>query len=100
MYAGSGLLGCDVGTTEKATGTAQFGYGNDEINGYPVIGSNQLTNNDALFGDFSMMIMGMWSGLDLTVDPYAGATAGTVRVIAMQDVDIAIKQPVSFCFGT
>jgi hypothetical protein len=65
-----------------------------------VIVSNQLLNNDALFGDFSMMVMGMWSGLDLTVDPYAGATAGTVRVIAMQDVDIAIKQPVSFCFGT
>jgi HK97 family phage major capsid protein len=79
---------------------AGFVYENDEINGYPVIVSNQLTNNDALFGDFSMMIMGMWSGLDLTVDPYAGATAGTVRIIALQDVDVAVKQPGAFCFGT
>ncbi len=79
---------------------ARFVYENDEINGYPVIVSNQLLNNDALFGDFSMMIMGMWSGLDLMVDPYAGATAGTVRVIAHQDLDVAVKQPAAFCYGT
>jgi HK97 family phage major capsid protein/HK97 family phage prohead protease len=79
---------------------AGFVYENNEINGYPVIVSNQLANNDALFGDFSMMIMAMWSGLDLTVDPFAGATAGTVRVIALQDVDFAIKQPAAFCYGT
>ena len=87
-------------STEKASNTAQFVYENDKINGYPVIVSNQLASNDALFGDFSMFIMGMWSGLDLTVDPYAGATAGTVRVIALQDIDFAVKQPGSFCFAT
>ena len=87
-------------STEKASGTAQFVYENDEINGYPVTVSNQLENNDALFGDFSQLIMAMWSGLDLTVDPYAGATAGTVRIIALQDVDFAVKQPGAFCYGT
>jgi HK97 family phage major capsid protein/HK97 family phage prohead protease len=87
-------------STEKASNTAQFVYENDEINGYPVIVSNQLLNNDALFGDFSQFVMGMWSGLDLTVDPYAGATAGTVRVIALQDVDFAVKQPACFCFAS
>ena len=87
-------------STEKATNTGMFVFEDNEINGYPVIVSNQLANNDALFGDFSMMIMGMWSGLDLTVDPYAGATAGTVRVIALQDVDVAVKQPGAFCLGT
>ena len=87
-------------STEKATNTAQFVYENDEINGYPVTVSNQLANNDALFGDFSMLIMAMWSGLDLTVDPYAGATAGTVRIIALQDVDFAVKQPGAFCYAT
>ena len=87
-------------STEKASNTAQFVYENDEINGYPVTVSNQLENNDALFGDFSQLIMAMWSGLDLTVDPYAGATAGTVRIIALQDVDFAVKQPGAFCYGT
>ena len=87
-------------STEKASNTAQFVFENNEINGYPVIVSNQLQNNDALFGDFSMLIMGMWSGLDLTVDPYAGATAGTVRIIALQDVDFAVKQAGAFCLAT
>ena len=88
-------------TAKSATAVAAgFVYENDEINGYPAIVSNQLLSNDVLFGDFSMMIMGMWSGLDLTVDPYAGATAGTVRIIALQDVDFAVKQPGAFCYGT
>lgn len=78
----------------------RFVYENDEINGYPVIVSNQLQSNDCLFGDFSQFLVGMWSGLDLTVDPYAGATAGTVRIIALQDVDYAVRQPGAFCFGT
>ena len=91
-------------SVEKATGTAQFVYervnGRDEINGYPVIVSNQLQSNDCVFGDFSQMVMGFWSGLDLMVDPYAGATAGNVRIIAMQDMDIAVRQPTAFCYGT
>ena len=88
-------------TAKSASAVAAgFVFENGEINGYPAIVSNQLANNDALFGDFSQMIMGMWSGLDLTVDPYAGATAGTVRIIALQDVDFAVKQPGAFCYGT
>jgi len=87
-------------STEKASNTAQFVFENNEINGYPAIVSNQLQGTDALFGDFSMMVMGMWSGLDLTVDPFAGATAGTVRVIALQDIDLAVKQPASFSFAS
>jgi len=87
-------------STEKATNTAQFVFENNEINGYPVVVSNQLANNDVLFGDFSQFCIGMWSGLDLTVDPYANATSGSVRIIALQDVDFAVKQPTAFCFGT
>jgi len=87
-------------STEKATNTAQFVFENNEINGYPAIVSNQLANNDVLFGDFSQFVIGMWSGLDLTVDPYANATSGSVRIIALQDVDFAVKQPTAFSFGT
>ena len=87
-------------STEKASNTAQFVFENNEINGYPAIVSNQLANNDVLFGDFSQFVIGMWSGLDLTVDTYANATSGSVRIIALQDVDFAVKQPTAFCYGT
>ena len=85
---------------EKASNSGMFVFDNNQINGYDAIVSNQLVNNDAIFGDFSQFIVGMWSGLDLTVDPYAGATAGTVRIIALQDIDYAIRQAGAFCFAT
>ena len=42
----------------------------------------------------------MWSGLDLTVDTITKAGSGTVKIVALQDVDFAIKQPTAFCFAT
>ncbi len=30
------------------------------------------------------------------VDPYTGGTSGTVRVIALQDVDVAVRHAESF----
>jgi HK97 family phage major capsid protein/HK97 family phage prohead protease len=87
-------------TTEKATGTAQFVLeSGGTVNGYPVVRSNQVASNDVWFGVWSQMILGLFSGLDLTVDPYVNSTAGGVRVIALQDVDYAVKRPEFFCRG-
>lgn len=87
-------------TTEKATGTAQFVWepGNT-VNGYRTEVSNQVLAGDVWFGNFADLFVGFWSGLDLMVDPYTGSTAGTVRVVALQDCDIAVRNAVSFCFG-
>jgi HK97 family phage major capsid protein len=49
-----------------------------------------------LFGNWSDLIIGMWGGLDIMLDPYAGATSGTRRVIALQDVDVNVRYPASF----
>ena len=76
------------------------------LNGYFAFITSNLNSGGtasktaALFGDFSKFMIGFWSGLDLTVDPFAGATSGNVRVIALQDVDYAISQPGAFVFGT
>lgn len=82
----------------STTGMTIWEPGNT-VNGYRTEVSNQVATNDVIFGNFSDLIIGFWSGLDLTVDPYAGATSGTVRVIALQDVDIAVRNAVSFCYG-
>jgi HK97 family phage major capsid protein len=89
-------------TTEKsASGTVgNFAFQDGELNGYPVIVTNQLGTNDCLFGVFSQMVLGLWSGLDLTVDPYTGSSSGNVRVIALQDADYALRQAACFTFGT
>ena len=87
-------------TTEKsATGTnANFVYEADNtINGYSAYVSNSMPNNTAVFANFSDILIGFWSGLDIMVDPYTGSASGTVRVVAMQDYDVAIRHPESIC---
>lgn len=86
-------------TTEKATGTAQFVFDGNEVNGYRALVSNQVAAKDVFFGNWSDLVMAMWGGLDLMVDPYAGSTSGTVRVVALQSVDFAVRHPESFCFA-
>ena len=49
-----------------------------------------------IFGNFADLIVGMWGSLDLMVDPYTASTSGTVRVVALQDLDIAVRHPESF----
>lgn len=87
-------------SAEKFSGTGMTVWepGNT-VNGYGTEVSNQIESGDVFFGNFADLLIGFWSGLDLMVDPYAGATSGTMRVIALQDVDVAIRHPESFCYG-
>lgn len=84
-------------TTEKATNTAQFIAVNDEINGYKVVVSPQLTSNNYVFGNFDDLLVGMFGGLDIVVDPFSNSTSGTVRIVALQSIDTAVRHAVSFC---
>ena len=95
--------------TEKFTGTSGqpvFENGNTPINGYQCAITNAMPSNGTkgtgtnlssiLFGNFADLMIGMWGSLDLMVDPYTGSTAGTVRVVALQDVDVAVRNLESF----
>jgi len=85
-------------TTEKASGTAQFVVSPDNtMNGYNVIRSNQVTSGDFYFGNFADLLIGMYGGLDITVDAYSLSQSGGVRIVALQTVDTAVRHAVSFC---
>ena len=87
-------------TTEKASGTAQFVVEpGGTINGYRAIVSNQGTAGNLYFGNFSDLLVGFFGGLDLVVDPYTASTTGTVRVVALQSMDVAVRHAVSFAKG-
>ena len=69
-----------VGTTFPV-----FMIGDDgNMNGYPVLVTNQIAAGDMFFGDFTQIMMGEWGVLDILVDPYSGSTAGTVRIVAFE----------------
>ncbi len=86
-------------TTAKDSGSGLFVLQNGEMNGYRTIVSNQAATGDAYFGNFADLLIGMWGGLDILVDPYTSSTTGTVRIVAMQSVDVAVRHAVSFCLG-
>ena len=100
-------------TTEKASNTAQFVCKDfPDANGFTALAgarcgvSNQVPSNLSvgsgsnlsalIYGNFSDLIYGHWGTLDLTVDPYTASTSGTVRVVVLQDVDLAVRHPESF----
>ncbi len=86
-------------TKAKDAGSGMFVLENGEANGYNVIRSQQATAGNVYFGNFADCMIGMWGGLDLTVDPYTASSSGTVRIVALQSVDVALRNPVSFAYN-
>ena len=84
-------------TTAKDSGSGLFVAENNQVNGYPVVVSAQLSANNYVFGNFNDLLIGFFGGLDITVDPFTNSTSGTVRIVALQSVDIAVRHAVSFC---
>ena len=80
------------------------------IAGYRARCSNQIPNNLAkgsntnlsaiFFGDFSNVLLGIWSGLDVMVDPYSESQNAIYRIIAKQLVDIELTRGEFFACAT
>lgn len=76
------------------------------VNGYRTLVSNQVRatggggGNESFlfFGNWADLLIGMWSGIDILVDPYTHSTSGTTRIVALQDVDIDVRNAESFAF--
>jgi HK97 family phage major capsid protein len=95
----AGMYGA-LKTTTKDSGSGQFVVAPDgTMNGYRAIVSNQVTAGDLYFGNFADLLIGMFGGLDIIVDPYTASSAGTVRVVALQSVDVAVRHAVSFAYN-
>ncbi len=77
------------------------------LNGYPALVTNQVsatltkgssngTASAIFFGNWAELMLGFWSGIDILVDPYSLSTTGSHRVVAFQDVDVAVRHAESF----
>lgn len=70
------------------------------VNGYRTEISNQIAAGDVFFGGFGLdLIIGMWGGLEVTLDPYTHSARGRLRIVTMQDVDVLVRRPESFAYG-
>jgi len=86
--------------TRKDAGSGLFLIENGQLNGYPVLVSNQITTaGQMMFGNWADLMIGYWSGVDINVDNSTLATSGALRIVALQDVDVAVRHPESFALG-
>lgn len=80
------------------------------LNGYGAATTNLLPANltkgsgtalsAAIFGNWADLIIALWSGMDVMVDPFTLSTSGGVRIVVLQDADINIRHPESFAICT
>lgn len=76
------------------------------LNGYNAFVTNQVSSaltkgtgtglSAIFFGNWSELLMGIWSDLTIVVDPFTKAPQGTVRVINMLNADVGVRHPESF----
>lgn len=72
----------------------------DEVNGYSAYDTNQVLNNQMLFGNWSDLILGLFGGFDVVVDPYTLAKNAEVVITVNTFGDYAVRHAQSFCISS
>ena len=99
-----------MANTVKVSSTDSVMLLNDPWNslyGYPIAFSSNVPSNlnpgdggtdgsAMIFGDFSQLMIGLFGAPSIQVNPYTGQLAGTVRISIHQEVDVAVRNAVSF----
>lgn len=92
-------------TLKSASAGANYLLENGRMGELPVYVTNQVPNtggatpkNIAVLGDWSQVMLGIWSEIDILVNPYAETPykKGNVLVRAMSTVDVAVRHPEAF----
>lgn len=95
--------------TPIISGSDQFVWNADQPNrlmGYNAETTQHIPSNLAkgtatdlnaiIMGNFSELLVGLWSGIELLVDPYTQATSGKTRMIVNHFADVLVRRPESF----
>ncbi len=69
------------------------------VNQYLAVATNQIPNNQVLFGDWTSVILAMWGGWDVVVNPYSLDINAQVRITINTFIDVALRHPQSFCIS-
>lgn len=85
---------------------------NGTVIGYKAASTNQVsktmnvlvdtgaTSHGLIFGNWNDVLVGMWAGLDLILDPYTLKKQQLIEVASFQMADLAVRHAASFCVGT
>ena len=109
-YLTNPLVKAKLQTTPRQSSGVEGNFiwasGGTDLNGYPVATTTLCPSNLSkgtsstlsamIYADWSKLILGSWGGMELTVDPYSGATAGLTNVVLNAYLDTALTNPTAF----
>lgn len=108
-FLGNSKVTAKLRTTSKQSSGVEGNFilePNNTMMGYDYLSSSlvpsDLTKGSGsalsalIFGDFSQVLLGYYSGVDVVVDPFTGSSAGTTRLAFFQDMDVAIRDENAF----
>lgn len=107
-FLGSTKVKAKLAGTLKSSGIAGYLMEGGKMDDIPVYFSNQVAEKAGtpntgklILGDWSQVLLGIWSEIDLLVNPYDSTAyaRGGVLVRAMATVDIAVRHPTAFAFA-
>lgn len=92
-----------LAAAEKVAGSGSgFLYDNGAMAGLSLAASKNVPAGKLILGDFSQVMLGVWSEVDILVNPYAepAYSRGGIQVRAMATVDTAVRHPQGFVVAT
>ncbi|MES2819800.1 MAG: phage major capsid protein [Pseudomonadota bacterium] len=92
-----------LAAAEKVAGSGSgFLYENGAMAALALAVSKSVPAGKLILGDFSQVLLGVWSEVDILVNPYAepAYSRGGIQVRAMATVDTAVRHPAGFVVAT
>lgn len=80
-------------TGKGANGGDSMILANGEIDGTPAFATSNTGDLNVAYGDWSMLAIGQWGGIDLITDPYTVAKDGKVRLVVNAYFDAKVLVP-------
>lgn len=72
---------------------------NNEIDGTPALSTTHMADYTLAYGDWSSVVIGQWSGIDIIVDSFSQARAGKVRVTINAYFDFKLLRDGAIVYG-
>lgn len=107
VYLGNADVTGTLATTAKIGSTFPiFLLEDGKVYGKRYLETQQLPNNltkgsgtglsPIIGGIWNQIVLAYWSAVDILVDPYTGSSSGTIRIVALQDMDIQCRHAEAF----
>lgn len=84
----------------KGTNGTGMVFENNEVDGTPAFATQFVSGNNIAYGDWSNLVVGIWSGMDIVVDNFTLAADGQIRLVVNFYADAQLARPNAIAVAT